>query len=167
MFKINDPTFKCTVMSMVKIITDYVYNEVVDSYKSEYITFQMHPDGTKFHHFKYAWYPTDVKFQQANRPSVNHEMSFPHFSNKHHLYGIKVEVSVLPNGLAIMATTRFAGHEHDFDIFNNHLNFHKSALRKTEEEMESFNYITDNVEEYSHSWAALPNRRFQSALDLI
>ncbi|ETP52658.1 hypothetical protein F442_02362 [Phytophthora nicotianae P10297] len=54
-----------------------------------------------FDHHPYARYATDVTFQQSNMPSGKMKERVAYYSAKHHLHGYKVEVSVLPNGLAL------------------------------------------------------------------
>ena len=57
-----------------------------------------------FKSFPKALHATDVTFQQAFRPSGSIEEGKRYFSSKHKLYGYKVDVSVLPNGLALDMT---------------------------------------------------------------
>ncbi|ETM35519.1 hypothetical protein L914_17598 [Phytophthora nicotianae] len=58
----------------------------------------------------------------------------PYYSGKHHLYGYKVEVSVLPNGLAINCTDHTGGSTHDAAIFKDNVAFHARAMRKQEDD---------------------------------
>src|SRR5688572_20472522 len=61
----------------------------------------LHEKGRLFEHFPSARYTTDVRFQEHNRLSGHIYESLPYYSGKHHLYGQKIKVSVLPNGLTI------------------------------------------------------------------
>lgn len=53
-FRINGTTLESTVMHIVQIIADYVYNEVVDFCKTKYTISQMHRYAIKFHHIKHV-----------------------------------------------------------------------------------------------------------------
>lgn len=47
-----------------------------------------------------------------------------------------MEVSVLPNCLAINATLHSPDSTHDIEMFKLNVSFHKTALKKTDEELE-------------------------------
>ena len=81
-----------------------------------------------------ARYATDVTFQQANRPSGSLEEGKKYYSGKHKLYGYKVEVSVLPIGIAVHCTDHYPGSIADIDIFYKNLDFHDVGLVKSERE---------------------------------
>ncbi|GMF59756.1 unnamed protein product [Phytophthora fragariaefolia] len=84
--------------------------------------------GYAFHKFLYARYAKDVTFEQAIKPSGNVNEITRYYSGKHHLYGYKVEVVVLPNGLAINCTDHAGGSTHDAKIFRDNAAFHLQAL---------------------------------------
>ncbi|KAG2795979.1 hypothetical protein PC119_g24299 [Phytophthora cactorum] len=54
--------------------------------------------GNTFTNYPHALYATDVKFQQAYRPSGRFTEQKVYFSAKHNLYGFKIECSVAPPG---------------------------------------------------------------------
>ncbi|KAG2789168.1 hypothetical protein PC129_g21573 [Phytophthora cactorum] len=57
--------------------------------------------GNTFTNYPHALYATDVKFQQAYRPSGRFTEQKVYFSAKHNLYGFKIECSVAPPGVAV------------------------------------------------------------------
>ncbi|ETV68307.1 hypothetical protein H257_15749 [Aphanomyces astaci] len=81
---------------------------------------QLAANGDRFTNYPYARYATDVTFQQTN-PAGSYAEKKSYYSGKHSLYGHKVEVSVLPNGLAINCTK---------SIFDDNLEFHANDLAK-------------------------------------
>jgi len=52
------------------------------------------------------------------------------FSAKHKLYGYKVEVSILPNGLALNISKHYPGSVSDLDIFCRQGRFHAECTSK-------------------------------------
>lgn len=60
-----------------------------------------------------------------------------YFSGKHKLYGYKVEVSVLPIGLAINETNHHSGSLFDLEILQRNRNFHKICHQKSALEKKS------------------------------
>lgn len=78
---------------------------------------QLSSQGKQFRNHSHALCATDVTFQQTNRQSRNHQESKLYFSAKHMLYGFKVEVSVLLNGLAIGSSLQRPGSISDLTMF--------------------------------------------------
>lgn len=70
-----------------------------------------------FKHFPFSRYATVVTFQEYNRPNGNLQEVKKYFSGKHKLYGYKLEVFVLPNGLAIGCSTHYPGSVAEVDSF--------------------------------------------------
>lgn len=68
-----------------------------------------------------ARYTTDVIFQQSSRPAGCISENKKCFSWKQHLYGIKTEVSVLLNGIAIGCSDTFPGFKTDNSSFEKEL----------------------------------------------
>ena len=123
-------------------------------------------DKTVFKYHRYALYATDVTFQQANRPSGNHEESKKYFSNKHKLYGYKTEASVLPNGLCINFFTHFPGFTSDITIFRENEQFHVNALAKTrDEEADVDNGSGSDL--FTGLWAVVLDKGYQGAQELL
>lgn len=60
-----------------------------------------------FSKYKFCRNAADVTFQNTNRPSVNHQKSKYYYNFKHHLYGYKFYVSVLPTGIALGRSNYF------------------------------------------------------------
>lgn len=54
-------------------------------------------------HFDYAKYAIDARFQEKNRPSSRKSTGAKdYFSAKYKLYGLKTEVSVIPNSFSVL-----------------------------------------------------------------
>lgn len=90
-----------------------------------------------FSNYKYSHHATDVIFQQAFRSSWNMQEGKFYYSGKHKLYGYKVEVSVLLNGLLIGCTSHYFGSVCDVSIFQENQHVHKQQVKKSREERES------------------------------
>ena len=83
-----------------------------------------------------------------------------YFSGKHKLYGYKVEVSVLPCGLALGARLHEPGSVSDLVIFQQMQSFHRKQLRKTSEEADIFDEGPLS-ERYPNHWAVLTDKGYQ------
>lgn len=117
-----------------------------------------------FKSFPFARYTTDVTFQQTNRPTGNIQESKLYYSGKHNLYGYNVEVSVLPDGLAIGCSRHYAGSIADIDMLHKNQTFHEYALEKDEDEKE----LEDDgllVDEHPDSWPLLADKGYQGAAE--
>ena len=117
MFGVKGPTFERMIIGFVGKIVHVLYKTVVLQWEERYTMERLVKEKSTFKHYKFALYVTDVTFQNANRPSGNHEEAKGHFTNKHTLYGYKSEVSVLPNGIAIGCTAHQPGSVSDLDIY--------------------------------------------------
>lgn len=67
-------------------------------------------NGQKFTKYPSERYATEVTFQLANRLSGNMQEGKVNFSGKHIGYGFKVEVSVLPTGIALGCSKHYQGY---------------------------------------------------------
>ena len=67
----------------------------------------------------------DVTFEQRNRPFVNSDEKNRFHSDKHHLHGRNVEVSVNSRGFAINCTNCTKGSVADLQVFRHNLEFHE------------------------------------------
>ncbi|ETP41621.1 hypothetical protein F442_11245 [Phytophthora nicotianae P10297] len=105
MFDKGSSTFQKMVRGFLEVVTPRLYELLVCSQEKMSVE-KLTLSGRTFDNFKCARYATDVTFQQSNRPRGNHRESIGYYSGKHHLYGYKVEVSVLPTGLALNCTPR-------------------------------------------------------------
>ncbi|KAE9312802.1 hypothetical protein PR003_g19674 [Phytophthora rubi] len=116
--------------------------------------------GKSFKPFPCARYATGVTFQQANRPAGTHSEAITYYSGKHHLYGYKVEVSVLPTGLALNCSPHAKGSVSDTTIFRENDAFHLNALKKRPDEM----HLEDDgpfTVEYPRDWDVLTEKGYQ------
>ncbi|ETI35397.1 hypothetical protein F443_18260 [Phytophthora nicotianae P1569] len=132
---------KCRYAARYKMVrrfmdaaSPFLYEAFVESINDKWTLGKIVRSGHAFQNFPYARYATDVAFQQANKPAGNMNEIKPYYSGKHHLYGYKVEVSVLPNGLAINCTDHTGGSTHDAAIFKDNVAFHARAMRKQEDD---------------------------------
>ena len=87
-----------------------------------------------FEHYFCARYAVDVTFQQSKCPSGSLQEGKKYFSGKHKLYGYKVEVCVLPIGIAVHCTSHYPGSVEDIDIFYKNADFHDVAVLKSKNE---------------------------------
>lgn len=91
-------------------------------------------EGKGFRSFPNARYATDAIFLQAEKPLENLEEGRRHFLQKRILYGYKVEVSVMPIGLAIGSSVMFRGSVSNVDMYHQSSQWHYDALAKNEED---------------------------------
>ncbi|KAE8995647.1 hypothetical protein PR002_g19556 [Phytophthora rubi] len=120
--------------------------------------------GKTFANVPCARYATDVTFQQADRPVGGYNDAKTYFSGKHHLYGLKVEVSVIPTGVAINCTDWEAGSMADISIFRANKHFHTSAMQKRPGE-DTINVQGPQADRYQHDWAVLVDKGYQGLQD--
>ena len=127
---IKAPIFERVVLRFVTLFSETIYDKFVLSGLLTFDMASLQNSGRCFKNYPCARYATDVTFQQAYRPSGAMEEGKKFYSGKHKLYGYKVEVSVLPIGIAVDCTDHYPGSIADIDIFYNNLEYHKSALSK-------------------------------------
>lgn len=108
---------------MVYIVSGILYRNFLGIVAQKLSFLQFSRTNSTFGHHKQARYGTDVTFQQAYRPFDSHEEALPYFSRKHGLCGYKVGVSVLPIVISIITVKHYTGLEHDFNIFQENLEF--------------------------------------------
>lgn len=82
-------------------------------------------------HHPYARYATDVMFQQAPSPAGIVQDKKQYHSGRHHLYGWKNEVFVLPNGHAIHVSNPEPGSVAEIEIFRKGVQSHKESFKKS------------------------------------
>ncbi|KAE9161320.1 hypothetical protein PF002_g32403 [Phytophthora fragariae] len=148
------------VRGFLAAVGPYLYEEYVDSLNASMAMSKMALSGKSFKHFPCARYATDVTFQQANCPAGTHSEAITYYSGKHHLYGYKVEISVLPTGLAINCSPHVKGSVSDITIFRDNDAFHLNALKKRPDEM----HLEDDgpfTVEYPRDWAVLTDKGYQ------
>lgn len=118
----------------------------------------------KFDNFPYALYATDVKFQQSqsNRPGGTFLDAKKYFSGKHHLYGLKVECSVGPDGRAVDVTKHYAGSVTDAAIFTENLDTHRQMLLKTDaDRLLPQGDFQEGASRFPDHWAVLVDKGYQ------
>ncbi|KAE9113427.1 hypothetical protein PF005_g9790 [Phytophthora fragariae] len=160
-FKIKPPTFQKMIMSFASVVSSFLYEMFAVSAADKYT---METLGNTFRNNPCARYATDVIFQQTNMPSGQMKEPSAYYSENHHLHGYKVEVSVLPNGLAINCTNHFSGSEADIDIFRNNAKFHQQHLLKSNKEKE---LVDDGAlrDKYPETWVVLADEGYQGLVE--
>nr|CCA27715.1 AlNc14C650G12331 [Albugo laibachii Nc14]CCA27747.1 AlNc14C665G12363 [Albugo laibachii Nc14] len=103
-FKVPTPTFIQTVTKFLRGATPKLYDGQVAARAHETNMPFLVTSGRTFLNFSSAMYAKDVTFQQCNQPVGNSGEKNPFYSGKHHLHGLKVEVSVNPRHFAINYT---------------------------------------------------------------
>ena len=116
-FNIKSTSFERLVPNFIRMVTRFVYATFVERAAGKVKMSRIFADPSQLRVYGMARYATDVAFQQSNRPRGNHEEAKGYFGGKHEMYGYKIGVSVLPNGLAIGASRLYMGLISDVDIF--------------------------------------------------
>ncbi|RHY43035.1 hypothetical protein DYB26_004468 [Aphanomyces astaci] len=122
----------------------------------EYLT----KSGKRFKHFPSARYAVDVTFQQTHAPVVSFGEKRVFFSKKHALHGMKVEVSVLSNGMAINVTSAMPGSVSDITICDSNADFHHEHLHKDGNDADAADAGPLRAE-YPESWALLVDKGYK------
>lgn len=161
-FNMKGPTFERLIMGFVLNVSEYIYKHFVVDNENEFRMAELMKNRQQFSHFKCARYATDVTFQMAFRPSGNIQEGKKYYSGKHKLYGYKVEVSVLPNGLALCCSKHYPGSVSDLEIFQRMRNVHSKYLRKNEADLR-VNDVDPLVAEHPNLWAVLVDKGYQGA----
>ena len=126
----------------------------------------LHESQTTFSEFPEALYAVDVTFQHSFRPSGSMQEGKIYYSGKDKLYGIKVEMSVMPNGLAIGCSDHYPGSVSDLEIIQRMQEWHKQRSRKKG----SDNYLSDTglyYDRYPNRWAVLADKGYQGLLEFL
>ena len=166
MFNMKGPTFERLVMRLVNCLSKHAYKTLVLAVGDDCDMDGMLQKNKFFRHFKFARYATDVTFQQSNRPSGNLQEAKAHYSGKHKLYGYQVEVSVLPNGLALCCSRHYPAATSDIDIFQRMRNYHLHNLKKSTVGSEISD--TDPLSaEHPEMWGVLVDKGYQGAQEFI
>jgi hypothetical protein len=159
-FGIKAGTFQKAVTGFAEVLAPFLYNKFVAAVSTKFSMRALVLSGNTFKYHQFARYTTDVTFQHANMPSGNMKERSGYYSAKHHLHGYKVEVSVLPNGLAVNCTAHYPGNKADIEIFRDNHEFHLQELRKADDERD----LTDDgpmADEYPDSWCVLADKGYQ------
>jgi hypothetical protein len=144
----------------LEVISPYLYKVYVDHAERDRTMRKEVLAGHAFQHYPAARYAVDVTFQQANMPSGSQQERAAYYSKKHKLHGYKMEVSVLPTGLAINCSHHYKGSEADITIFRKNKEFHVAAATKpaTDDNMPDDGPLK---EEYPESWIILADKGYQ------
>ena len=157
---------KRLMKSFLLVVSPVVYERQVTD-QAGILTMNVLPNkGKQFKHHPHALYATDVTFQQTNRPSGNHQESKRYFSGKNRLYGYKVEVSVLPNGLALVFSLHRHGSVSDLTMFREGFDWHENASEKKPGDM----VVSDHgplQTQFPMKWAILTDKGYQGANDTL
>ncbi|OWZ01313.1 hypothetical protein PHMEG_00027327 [Phytophthora megakarya] len=113
-----------------------------------------------FKNFPYTRYASDVTFQHSDQPTGNFNEAKKFYSRKHHLYGHKVEVSVLPKGIAINCIAWSPAATSDYNVFLDNVEFHHSAMQKLEGEAD-LNDEGPAQDRFENDWAILVEKGYQ------
>ncbi|KAF0685323.1 Aste57867_22743 [Aphanomyces stellatus] len=149
-----------------------VFQEKAPSFEKRIVKFlnNLHPSpgaqqlvaaGQQFANHSFVRYATDATFQQTNVPAASFNEKKLYFSKKHILYGHKVEVSVLPNGLAIISTRHYKVSVSDKTIFDENLDFHVNNLAKKPSELVMGDEGEDNDGRRAVEWAVIADKGYQ------
>lgn len=92
-----------------------------------------------FKNYPCLGYATDITFQQCFRPSGSIEEGNNYFSEKHKLYGLRVEVSVCSSGYSLLFSNYQPGSVLKIYILYQMGASHRMATEKLEREI----YLTD------------------------
>lgn len=165
-FKIKGPTFERMITKFIRLVSDHIYKIFVTDMVSESTMSDFNATGKRFSNFPEALYAVDVTFQQSFRPSGSIQEGKLYFSGKHKLYGLKVEVAVLPNGLAISCSPHYPGSVSDFEIVQRQRELHEKLLKKKESDR-SIMDVGMHSERYPQDWAVLCDKGYQGLLELL
>ncbi len=165
MFSIHSSTFERKIVSFMQALATHIYNKYVVNISKLHTMEKLEHNNQQFDNFPYAYYATDVRFQQCNRPSGNMAEGKAYFSGKHHMYGLKQEVSVLPIGLAVHASRHKRGSIADIDILYKCYNEHKDLLRKASN-TDIHDPDNDNTN-HPRYWPQLCDKGYQGADQVV
>lgn len=115
---------------MIEILSPVLYKKLVFDRRSEWSYRKMVEPKVNFSNFPACYYTTDIRFHQTLRPMGNNVEAKPYLSAKHKLFGVKTEVSVLPNGLCVRRGHHRRGGVADRITFNEAQSWHKARLFK-------------------------------------
>ncbi|RHY29905.1 hypothetical protein DYB32_004764 [Aphanomyces invadans] len=159
-FKEAPPTFSKRVTGFIECLYPFLKAKYIDNMASKWTMTQLRSCGHSFKNFPMALYAVDVTFQKTNAPVGSFAEKKRFFSKKHGQYGLKVEVSVLPNGYAINVTSAAPGSIADLTICEENEGFHLVMLAKRPDE-ESMHDNGRHQEQHPGSWALLADKGYQ------
>ena len=166
-FQISGLTFEIMMSKYVTIISSHLYDLLVTKISSEFSLFTLIDAQQKFQQIPEALYAVDVTFQQSYCPSGSLPAGKIFFSGKHKLYRVKVEVCVVPNGLAINCCNHYPGIVSDFEIVQRRKDMHEKLLKKKKACELSMSDLEMHYEQYPNSWAVLMDKGYQLLQELL
>nr|CCA20496.1 AlNc14C96G5857 [Albugo laibachii Nc14] len=118
-----------------------------------------------FTNYHYALYATDVKFRPSNRPSGRFDERKRYFSNKHKMYGLKLEASVSYPGRCVGLSRCYNGSISDLSYVQRQ-EFHLQMSRKLNVGLlEEDN--GEGWENYSHMGAVVVDKGYHGSQSFI
>ncbi|KAF0726311.1 hypothetical protein Ae201684P_001162 [Aphanomyces euteiches] len=160
LFKLKSSTFSKSITGFIRTIHPHLMQGFVTAVAEKWSMLRLVTTGHQFQNFPHARYTVDCTFQQTHIPLGSFGSKKSYFSKKHGLYGVKIEVSVLPNGFAIGVTPCAKGSVADIAVFESNEDFHRSQLAKQNDESN----IRDDgplVEIFSNQWIVLADKGYQ------
>ena len=159
-FSIKAPTFERMVIRFLSVLLPILYDLYVTPLADRYTMLRLQTSNNAFRFYPCARYATEITFQQSNMPAGTQAERSEFYSAKHKQHGFKVEVSVLPNGLAINCTDHYRGSFSDITIFRRNMEFHRVQLHKLDAEQR----VPDDgpmQDVHDSEWAVLVDKGYQ------
>lgn len=88
------------------------------------------------------------------------------FNGKHKLFGYKLEVAVIPNGLVVSSSEHYLGSGSDFEVLQRRKEWHIENLRKRENEKSIIDF-GENFELFEEIWAVLCDMDYRKIKELM
>ena len=165
MFRIKGPTSMRLITGFMENIVEKCVNNFVNKHTSNGSMQSLIDEDACFNNHPYALEAVDVTFQQTNRPSGNMQEGKICFSGKHKLYVYKVEVCVLPTGIATAFMKNYSVSIRDFTIFTKRHHVHKRRLAKINEDYQYIDKYTLS-DKYPDQWAILADKAYHGGPEL-
>lgn len=103
---------------------------------------------------------SDIRHQQANRPTGSHDVVKPWISGAQGLYGYKTELSVIPTSFCIHYTKREFGSTSQISLF-----------KKYEVEQQSIENVVHDDEVYNkddlYEWVSWADKEYHMVIDYV
>lgn len=114
------------------------YEKFVTDFSSQWPIIKLHDSKNIFVNFPIAHLGCNITFLHFNRSSGLILGGKVFFSERHKLYGRKVELSVLPNGIKSHGFKRYLGCKSNLHIFTEKESIHFDLLVKNVAEIETY-----------------------------
>lgn len=159
-FGVGAPTLERLTHRVIDTVTESLYRRFVKPLSMK----NQRDNGYSFANYPYALYATDVKFQPSYRPKGRFQEQKEYYSAKHKLYGMKIEVSVAPPGVAFDMSDAFPGSKSDLTILLDRVDVHKKMLKKQSDSESDFG---EGSQQFGDSWAVLVDKGYQGAGQVV